>query len=694
MRSSVRSHARRGVAGPPPLALLSVCLVLGCNAGGAPTTAPDENETRNEPTTWATDGPWTDYRGKPATNATIAVLDEAEARLPAGDFLDGSMMSDHSNDRRIAPLPDGVGAIDPTALATLSRARPDSIHPSVYAAVQEMLSQSGLFQITDGIYQIRGDLAYITLVRGDTGWIVLDAGTTREFASAAWEFAREQLPGGADVPVSAVIYSHSHVDHFGGVKAFLTQEDVDAGRAEVIAPYGFMAEALAENVIAGSAMLRRAQYHFGANLEMQPDGSELFYLGIRNGEFTLIAPTRVLPEGPGQTTVWDVDGVTVHFKDISSAEAPAATLLYLPKYRLLFNSELMYRGLHNIYTLRGAQVRDALRWSKLINEVIEDWGDEVEIMTGPHGPNFSGNSKIQEFMRLQRDNYGFIHNQAVRLINSGMKLQDVGQAIEDMVPATLARVWHTHGYHGTYSHNARGVVNRYIGFYDGNPANLNPLPIAPEAVKYVEYMGGSDRILEKARADFTSGQYRFVATVVNKLVTAEPDNWEARHLLADAYEQLGYQAEGPQWRNAYLTAAKELRLGRVLSPDGAGAQADMLAAATVEDLLDSVAVRLSAPEAEGEELSLNLIVPDRDETWFLELSNGNLSYRRVEAPREADATLRIDKSDLTRLLLGDMGAMEVMSLATGGIEGSRFALVQLVGMLERDHRAYDMVPMP
>ena len=640
-----------------------------------------------------TDGPWSDYQGKAATAATLAALDAVEENLPMGDFLDGSMMSDHRNDLLVAPLPANLGAVNAADMSFLDDTRPGSINPSIYSVMKERFADSGLYRIAEGMYQIRGDLAHITLLRGNSGWIVLDAGMTRDFSAAAWAFARQHLPGGDSVPVSAVIYSHSHIDHFGGVKGFISQADVDAGRTEVIAPYGFMAEALAENVIAGSAMQRRAQYHFGTSLELKPDGSELFYLQFMPGDYTLIAPTKELPEGRGKVTEWDVDGVTIQFMDISQAEAPAATIMYLPKYKMLFNSELMYRGLHNIYTLRGAQVRDALGWSKLINQVIEQWGSEVEIMTGPHGPNFSGNARIVEYMKLQRDNYGFIHNQTLRLINSGMKIQDVGQAIEGMVPESLSKVWHTHGYHGTYSHNARGVVNRYIGFYDGNPANLNPLQIEPEAAKYVEYMGGAESILQKAQADFNAGNYRFVATVVNKLVTAQPDNWEARHLLADAFEQLGYQAEGPQWRNAYLTAAKELRTGKIAIPEQAST-VDLLGAATIENLLDSVAVRIDGREAEGESLTLNLVIPDRGETWFVELSNSNLSYVLVDETKSADTTLTVDMSDLLRLMTGNMPVTEIISLGASSIDGSPFTLVTLIGLLEKSNAAYDMVPMP
>lgn len=641
----------------------------------------------------ANDRPWVDYQGKTATAATLTVLEAVEKSLPAGDFLDGSMMSDHKSDVLVAPLPPDLGAVNATDMSFLEEGRPGSINPSIFSVMKERFADSGLYRITEGMYQIRGDLAHITLLRGNTGWIIIDTGMTRDFSAAAWAFARQHLPGGDKVPVSAVIYSHSHIDHFGGVKGFISQADVEAGLVEVIAPHGFMAEALAENVIAGSAMQRRAQYHFGTSLDLKPDGSELFYLQFMPGDYTLIAPTMELPEGRGKTTERDVDGIPIQFMDISRAEAPAATILYLPEYKILFNSELMYRGLHNIYTLRGAQVRDALGWSKLINQVIERWGTDVEIMTGPHGPNFSGNEKIVEYMKLQRDNYGFIHNQTLRLINSGMKIQDVGQAMEEMIPESLARVWHTHGYHGTYSHNARGVVNRYIGFYDGNPANLNPLQIEPEAAKYVEYMGGSESILQKARADFGAGNYRFVATVVNKLVTAQPDNWEARHLLADAFEQLGYQAEGPQWRNAYLTAAKELRTGAIAIPKEASA-VDLLAAATIENLLDSVAVRINGSEAEGESLTLNLVIPDRSETWFVELSNSNLSYVQVDKPKSADTTLTVNMSDLLRLMTGNMPVTEIISLGASSIEGSPFTLITLIGLLEKSDRSYDMVPMP
>jgi len=666
------------------------CLLLTACGNKAPTSAASNGAASTQVFEAVTGT----YKGKPATAHTAKVQQAAAGNLPIGDFLDGAMMKDHSPEVLIAPLPFGIAALSPEDFSFTQNVRPETLNPSIYEQMKVKFKDSGLYQLADGVYQIRGDLSDITLVRGSNGWIIIDAGTTIEFTKPAWEFAHQLLPGGTDIPVSTVIYSHSHVDHFGGVKGFISAQDVEDGKVQVIAPYGFMQEALAENVIAGSAMLRRAQYHFGSNLDMKADGTELFYLPIITGLYTLIAPTLVLPEGRSKITEMTVDGVEIHFKDISGAEAPAATILYLPKHKMIFNSELIFRGLHNIYTLRGAQVRDALGWSKLINEVIVEWADKTELMTGPHGPTFAGRDRIKEYMSLQRDNYGFIHNQALRLINSGMKIQDVGQAVEEIVPEDLSKVWHTHGYHGTYSHNARGVVNRYIGFYDGNPSNLNPLQLKPEALKFVEYMGGSVSILEKAKGDFDSGNYRFVATAVNKLVTAEPNNWEARHLLADAYEQLGYQSEGPQWRNAYLTAAKELRTLQFFNPETASSKVDLLSAATIENLLDSIAVRIDAVEAAGEKLSLNLIIPDTNEKFQVVLANSNLSYISVQEFKEADTTLTIHKKDLLRMMSGQMPITELARLGAASIEGSLFTLVTLIGLLEKPNQHYEMVPMP
>ncbi|GAB2518844.1 alkyl sulfatase dimerization domain-containing protein [Microbulbifer agarilyticus] len=583
---------------------------------------------------------------------------------------------------------------DESGHAQVEPVSPDAVNPLLYEHLRTENHEAGLYQLGEGIYQIRGDLADITLLRGDSGWIVIDAGATKEFTQSAWGIAQSHLPGGESVPISTVIYSHTHIDHFGGVKGLIDESDVRSGKVQVIAPYGFMQHVLAENVIAGTAMQRRAHYNFGLTLDTKPDGRERFYRPFAGGSYSLIEPTVELPPGQGEITEKVVDGIALRFKDIGGAEAPSATLVYWPERKMIYNSELMFRGQHNIYALRGAAVRDALAWSKLINEVILEWGDEVELMTGPHGPTFSGNGRILEFMKIQRDNYGFIHNQSVRLMNSGVKLQDVGDAVKAMVPKSLSSVWHTHGFHGSYSHNARGVVSRYLGFYDGNPATLNPLPSKQEANQYIRYMGGGDAVLKKAKVDFAEGNYRFVASVLNKLVISQPDNWPARHLLASALEQLAFQEKNPQWRNAYLAGAKELRTGKVQVPGVKINPNGLLKAASIENILDSMAVRLNAEKAGNSALSFNLVVEDTREIFLVELSNGNLSYGRTTQVNSSGTTLRVNRSDLIRLITGEMSFSEKLKFSYSAINGSPVPLINLIRFLDKDNVQHELVPMP
>ena len=643
--------------------------------------------------------PLAEYQGKPVTEATAAVLRQAERELPRGDFADGSLMREHTDEKLIARFPERFGPVDYSPYRYFHAERPAAMHPSLFARGQDLYRDLGLFQILeDQVYQLRGDLAGVTLVRGETGWILLDVGVTREFSARSWAFARPYLPGAVDARISAVIYSHSHGDHYGGVRGFVSQEDVDSGRVEIIAPHGFMAAVVSESVLAGSAGQRRGDYPFGSILDVKPDGTEFALAGDglkpAVGEVNLIAPTLELPPGQGKITTMDVDGVSIEFMDVSGLEAPAATILYLPGHHLIFNAELITRKLHNIYTLRGAEVRDALGWSKMINRVLHVWGSEAEIMTGPHGPTFNGNERIQEFLRVQRDMYGFLHNQSVRLMNSGVKLQDIGREVEALVPTSLSELWHTRGYHGTYNHNARGVVNRYIGFYDGNPANLNPLKILPEAVKYVEYMGGADSILERARSDFEAGEYTFVATVVDKLVTAEPDNWPARHLLADAYEQLGYQAEGPQIRHSYLGAAKELRTGRILRPGFGMRAGDILKAASIENVLDLLAVHIHAKKAAELTHRLNFTVSDTNEKFAAELAHGNFSYIQVDQLPDADATLMIAREGLIAIALRALSLDDLLQSGSASIEGNMDSVQALLDCLVSDNRDFAIVPSP
>lgn len=634
---------------------------------------------------------------KPATQATRALLQQAEQTLPIGDFADGSQISEHTDEVLIARFPEQFGPTDYAQYRYLQAERPATMHPSLFARARDLYRDLGLFQLKkDSVYQIRGDIAGITLIRGDRGWILLDVGLSREFASRAWAFARPHLPGGDSVGVTAVVYSHSHADHFGGVKGFVSQEDVDAGRVEIIAPHGFLDAVLSESVLAGPAMTRRGHYHFGSMLDVKSDGTGFALAGdglkSAAGESTFIPPTITLPGGLGTTTPMTIDGVSLAFMDAGGLEAPSATVIYLPEHKLIFEAELMTRKQHNIYTLRGARIRDALGWSKMINRILHSWGAQAQIMTGPHGPTIMGNAKIQEYLRVQRDMYGFLHNQSVRLMNSGTKLQDMGRAVEAIVPLSLSNLWHTRGYHGTWNHNARGVVNRYLGFYDGNPANLNPLKIRPEAIKFVEYMGGAESIMEKARADFATGEYTFVATVLNKLVTAEPGNRPARALLADAYEQLGYQSEGPQFRHAYLSAALELRAGEVVKPKDDPRAPDIIMAAAPEDLLDLMAVHIDVDKIDDLSVKLNIIVADTGEKFATELAHSNFSYISTTPLPQADATLTVNKAPLIGLVAGTLKLDALINNGTASIEGKTPAAQALFDALTPDNRHHDLVP--
>ena len=634
---------------------------------------------------------------KPPTQATRAFLTQAEQSLPTGDFADGSLISEHSDEVLIARFPAQFGPTNYSDYQYFDGDQPGTMHPSLFARGRDLYRSLGLFQLKeDSIYQIRGDIAGITFVRGDQGWILLDAGLTQEFTSRVWAFARQHLPGGDSTDVTAVVYSHSHADHFGGVKGFVSTEDVDNGRTQIIAPHGFLEAVLSESVLAGSAMARRGHYHFGSMLEVKADGTGFALAGDglkpEAGKTTFIVPTLELPAGRGNITSMEVDGVVLEFMDISGLEAPSATAVYLPEHRLIFDGELLTRKQHNIYTLRGASVRDALGWSKMINRILHTWGDEAQIITGAHGPTLMNNTRIQEYLRVQRDMYGFLHNQSVRLMNSGTKLQDIGREIEAMVPPALSSLWHTRGYHGTWNHNAKAVVNRYIGYYDGNPATLNPLTIKPEATKFVEYMGGSESILEKATSDFAAGEYEFVATALDKLVTAEPANRPARSLLADTYEQLGYQSEGPQFRHAYLSAALELRTGGVVKPNFNPGARDIIMAASTEDLLDLMAVHIDAGKIDNLALTINIIVADTGEKFSTELAHSNFSYIAADQLPEADATLTINKAPLIGLTTGSLDPETLVGNGAASVQGNSTALKALFDSLGPDNRSFEIVP--
>ncbi len=470
-------------------------------------------------------------------------------------------------------------------------APPESVNPSLWRQAQ-LNYRYGLYSVADRIYQVRGfDVSNLTVIVGDTGYIVIDPLLTAETAAAAMQFFYEHLP---QKPVVAVIYSHSHADHFGGVKGVISQQQVDDGEVRVIASDGFMSYAVSENILAGNVMSRRASYMFGYLLPKDAKGGIGAGLGnaISTGAVTLIAPTELVTE-TGEELV--IDGVRFVFMNTPFAEAPAEMMFYLPQMKAFYAAEEANATLHNVYTMRGAQVRDALLWSRYLHEAIDLIPENAEVLFGAHHWPRWGNDRMVEYLGKQGDAYRYIHDQTLRLANHGYTMDEISEQLE--LPPELAQAWYNRGYYGTVSHNSRAVYQKYLGFFDGNPANMHPLPPEAAATRYVEFMGGPERLLENARVAYDDGDYRWVAEVVNHLVFADPDNEDARQLQADALEQLGYQAESGQWRNFYLTAASELRHGVSEGNAVRTTRADIFNALTISELFDYLAVRLNGPAA-------------------------------------------------------------------------------------------------
>ena len=568
---------------------------------------------------------------------------------------------------------------------------PDTVNPSLWR--QAVLNQEakGLYEVLPGkIYQIRGtDLASISFIRGNSGWIVYDVLTTKQSAAQSLKFFQKNVPEGGNLPVVAMLYSHSHADHFGGARAI----EEAFPEVKVYGSRNITKETVDENVLAGNAMSRRAAYQYGATLGRNEQGvvDAALAKGLAAGEITFVKPHYELNHKDKVETL-KIDGLEMVFLDASGTEAPSEMVTYIPSLEALWTGEVTYQGMHNIYTLRGAKVRDALKWSKTINEMINLWGDSVEVLFASHSAPIWSNNEIVEFLRMQRDAYGFTHNQTLRLANDGYVLQDLGDKIYEVMPESIQKAWHTNGYHGTYSHNARAVYNMYLGYFDMNPANLNSLPIKAESAKFVEYMGGSENILNRAQKDFEQGDYRFVATAVNKVVQVEPDNLKARALLADAYEQMGYQAEGAGWRNIYLTGAQELRIGKLSPGAPKSASADVLSEMDVSMLLDYIAVQVDAIKAQHTPFTMNVVMKDTNEVYFVEMSNGNLSNIQVDKQRKADATITLDEDGFNQILLGKERLVNLIDAEKATLEGDDEALSKLIGSLVKFDPDFEIVP--
>jgi len=570
--------------------------------------------------------------------------------------------------------------------AFLARAEaPPTVNPSLWRQARLNLHH-GLFQVTERVYQVRGfDLSNMTLIEGERGVIVVDPLISTEVARAGLDLYRAHR---GDRPVTAVIYSHSHTDHYGGVRGVLDEAEVAAGLVPVVAPARFMEEVVSEAVLAGTAMIRRGQFQFGPTLPKGPRGQVDAGLGkgTSRGTVTLIPPTVTIAE-PIETH--RLDGVEIVFQLTPETEAPAEMHMFYPALRALNLAENATHNLHNLYPIRGAQVRDANAWAKYIDEARDRFGRGADVAFAQHHWPVWGTERVQEFLAAQRDLYKFLHDQTVRLMNHGFKAAEIAERLA--LPRGLAATWHVRGYYGTLSHNSKSVYQRYLGWYDANPASLDPLPPVERGGKYVEYMGGAAAALARAREDYARGEYRFVAEVMSHLVFADPANREARRLGADALEQMGYAAEAATWRNAYLLGALELRQGRPDTTARAPVSPDLVRGMTLDLFFDYLAVRLNGERAEGERSVLNWVFPDLDRRYVLTLQNCALTYLAERQAERPDATITLARPVLDRLVLRELTIEAALAQGLATIAGDPKPVVRLFGLLDDFALMFDVI---
>lgn len=625
-----------------------------------------------------------------ASRWTRQVLEEAASGLPIGDTAD----FDDARRGLIAPLPDG-GRIGNAAGSTVwdvgdfewvnSDPCPDTVHPSL-RRITQLLTFHGLFEVCDRVYQVRSaDLANMTIIEGDSGIVVVDPLTSPETAAAALRLYREHR---GERPVVAVIHTHSHVDHYGGVRGVTSTDDVAAGRVAVIAPVGFSEAALSENVLAGNVMTRRASYMYGPLLPKGPTGavSPGLGLGIPVASTSFIEPTVEISDAVESMTI---DGVEFTFMLAPDTEAPAEMLFHLPQVRALCSAEDATHVLHNLYTLRGARTRDAKSWAYYLNRAIELFGSESDVVFAQHHWPTWGRERVIDFLEVQRDAYKFLHDQVLRLANHGETMVEIAEQLD--FPPELGDRWCNRSYYGSINHNAKAVYNLYLGWFDGNPSTLHPLPPVESSQRYVDYMGGADAVVERARTDFTAGEYRWAAQVLNHVVFAQPDHAGARELLADVLEQLGYQCENGVWRNFYLTGAQELRGGVSDLGTTPGRNPDVLAAMPVPMLIDYLAVRLDADAARGVTLRIDLVMSDTGEQHRIEVARSVLNHHEGRRADRADLEITGTVAELKSLLVGVDGLRRGVEAGRLSVSGDQLAWDRLTAMLDEFSTWFNIV---
>jgi alkyl sulfatase BDS1-like metallo-beta-lactamase superfamily hydrolase len=575
-----------------------------------------------------------------------------------------------------------IWSLEPYGFLSEAKA-PATVNPSLWR--QSRLNMNhGLFEVVPGVYQVRGlDIANMTLIEGDSGVIVVDTLTSIEGASAAIELYFKHR---GKRPVAAVIFTHTHMDHYGGARGVLDAQA--SGSVPIIAPNLFMEHAVSENIIAGPAMLRRAQYQFGPLLAKGPRGQVDCGLGktMAAGSARLLRPTDLIMQ-TGDKRV--IDGVEFEFQMAPNTEAPAEMHFYVPRYKLLDLAENCTHNFHNLLPFRGAEVRDALTWSRYLGEALQMWGGKAEAMCGQHHWPVWGRERIDTMIRQQRDLYKFAHDQTIRLMNHGLTAAEIAEVIK--LPASLEAAWHGRGYYGHLRHNVKAVYQKYLGWYDANPVNLDPLPPVEAGKKYVEYMGGADAILARARADFAKGEFRFVAQAVSHLVFADPDNRAARAMLADTLEQLGYAAESATWRNAYLFGAQELRQGMPKTSPRPPLPIETVAALRTSQLWDLLGIRLNGPKAEGKHIVLNWSFTDTNEGFILTLENCALTYIEGAQAADADASFILARSTLDAVIAKQTSFPEAVASGKIKFTGNAMRLGELMALMDEFPRMFEIV---
>ena len=609
------------------------------------------------------------------------------------DELDLDHQQDFEDARRgmIAAAPNesvtavsGVQVWDGAAYDFIQGDAPDTVNPSLWRQAK-LNNIRGLFKVEEGIYQLRGfDLANSTLIKSENGWILVDPLTTKETTKSAMAFAEQHL---GEINLTGVIFTHSHVDHFGGVLELINSQQAAANNVPIIAPVGFMAEATSENIIAGRAMTRRGTYMFGDMLERSATGHVDAGLGkqVIFGSISIVQPTVVINQ-PEQTLV--VDGVEFDFYNMPGSEAPAELTFFLPQWNAFCGAEILSHVMHNILTLRGAKVRDALLWSDYIGQSIDRLDNVETFFNSHHWPTW-GHERIITQMQQQQDMYKFIHDQTVRLANIGYTPKEIAEKLT--LPKSLAGNFHLRGYYGTLSHNSKAVYQHYFGWYEGNPAQLNPLPPVESSLRYVEFMGGADAVLEKAAVYLGKGEYRWVGEVLNHVVFADPDNMLARNMLAEAYRQMGYQAESGPWRDIYLSGAKELSERTRDENLSVFLARDFMLQVPMIEFMKALSVTLDADKAEGERLKINILFTELEQNFVLSIRNSVMHYRELPTDSGADASIAISGSLFFQIMMKQVGITDLLTSEELEVEGSVLKLIKFFSLLGEPNDNFNIV---